>query len=415
MTALLDRQTIRKPGPTAEESGHIASLDGIRGLAILLVLIFHFRLETRHVLEGGGLFAYLVEWVGIAGWCGVDLFFVLSGFVITGILWDSRADDRYYTNFYARRALRIFPLFYATLLVVTVFLPATGLAPDPTSSLGGARIWVWLYGSNFLVAHYGRFGFGHFWSLAVEEHFYLIWPAVVAALSRRALMVLCVLIFALSPAVRAVVSWKFGSLAVHQFTPCRLDGLATGAFLALAARGPGGLASLVSKARWAFLLAATAFVSIVLWRGWFTYHDRVVHVGGFSVLAVAFGALLIVVANSPASARVGRFFGFGGLTWLGKVSYGLYILHPLIRQTLLPFLPPDAIAAALHCPTRIGALVQLVLEIGLSLFAAWASWHFLESPILQLKRYFSERDRIEEKATLPNGMLIAQKARIASP
>src|SRR5262245_4715813 len=141
------------------------------------------------------------------GWVGVDLFFVLSGFLITGILFDAKEKERYFRNFYVRRALRIFPLYYAVLALTLLVVPwlTPNLAPDfqPATS---AQAWLWLYAANVLQAYEGSWCLGplnHFWSLAIEEHFYLAWPAVIYLASRRMAMRLCGGLFAASILARA--------------------------------------------------------------------------------------------------------------------------------------------------------------------------------------------------------------------
>jgi peptidoglycan/LPS O-acetylase OafA/YrhL len=154
----------------ATAPSHLAPLDGLRGVAVLLVMVCHFGPELPVATRGANALARVLS----AGWVGVDLFFVLSGFLITRILLAARGSPGYFTNFYARRVLRIFPLYYATLLMVFVVLPWLGVtaAPEPAAS---HQAWLWTYTSNLLVARLRSFVFltpaanlNHFWSLAIE-------------------------------------------------------------------------------------------------------------------------------------------------------------------------------------------------------------------------------------------------------
>src|ERR1700677_2473843 len=185
--------------------GHIPALDGVRGVAILLVLINHFSPEKDY----GNTLAKIFQPVTNSMTVGVDLFFVLSGFLITGILLRSRSSNRYFRNFYSRRALRIFPLYYFVLILLAI-----GLHVIPSwrnlTTLRDAWPWYWFYGTNYLICQTGftfldhaQVSLGHFWSLAVEEHFYLFWPLMVWLLSDRALLRLCIALMVIAPICRA--------------------------------------------------------------------------------------------------------------------------------------------------------------------------------------------------------------------
>jgi peptidoglycan/LPS O-acetylase OafA/YrhL len=173
-----------EPAPSALPRGHIPALDAIRGLAIVVVTLYRF---------GGGGYgparAIDHSWFVELGQRGVDLFFVLSGFLITGILFDAKGKEHYFHNFYVRRALRIFPLYYGALASAIFVLPWMSDSLSESLRLAvDAQAWLWLYGANILQSVRGQWCLGplnHFWSLAIEEHFYLAWPAVIYFTSRR--------------------------------------------------------------------------------------------------------------------------------------------------------------------------------------------------------------------------------------
>ena len=355
-------------------SGHIGALDGIRGLGVILVLFYHYGSSAGAF----GLDNPILRLTGI-GWSGVDLFFVLSGFLITGILFDSKGKKQYFKNFYARRTLRIFPLYYFAAIVIILI--------DMVwrhDLLGGANpIWVLLYVGNFQMAiEGGGSTLDHFWSLAIEEQFYLIWPLVVLSLSRKKLMMVAGAMIVVSPIIRTLmVMNETPDLAVYVLTPARMDGLAMGALIALTVRGPRGIAPLVP---WAWRLgsaAAAAFLFIVVMRRDFSNEDPFILTIGISLLTIMYASLLILALTfRPLSAIM----ELPVMRWFGKYSYGLYVWHPIVNMILL------------HSPLteRFGEMspakgvLLLIMAFMVSVLTALASYKFLESPLLRLKNRF---------------------------
>ncbi|HEY0008435.1 MAG TPA: acyltransferase, partial [Tepidisphaeraceae bacterium] len=217
---------------------HMPAIDGLRGIAILIVMIHHLTPAVS-----GSLFTRRMLEVAHTGWIGVDLFFVLSGFLITAILLRTRSSEDYFINFFARRTLRIFPLYYITLGVLLLGVPALMTMPhvghfmnewfgritrDLQVMLDG-QSWLWMYGTNLKIAIEGeRWGaVNHFWSLAVEEHFYLVWPIVVYYASRAGLIKICMICILGAPVLRAMLMLAgFDSVVPYVLTPCRVDSLA---------------------------------------------------------------------------------------------------------------------------------------------------------------------------------------------
>src|SRR5438067_7660244 len=198
MTAAPVTVTMDRSGAEVDRSlerGHILALDGLRGIAILLVVVCHF-VSNLHIAADG--WAWPLVAIAHAGWTGVDLFFVLSGFLITGILIDARGSDSYFKAFYARRALRIVPAYYGFLFAIFVVLPFLHLGAGNDYMLAREhQSWYWLYLTNVMMAigeipGRGPYPSTLFWSLAVEEQFYLLWPLIVAASPPRTLRKICV-------------------------------------------------------------------------------------------------------------------------------------------------------------------------------------------------------------------------------
>lgn len=382
-------------------------------MAILLVMVFHMSF-----MEGRGSVDSAAKTLISAGWCGVDLFFVLSGFLITGILYDTKANRGYFRLFYARRSLRIFPLYYAVVFASLVLLPAiasylpeAGRAKlDRFGRIEGDEWMYWTYLSNFAIARADQFRHGILdisWSLAIEEQFYLVWPAVVFFFSRRSLLLISVGAVAAAIGFRCWLVYNGASaIAIHVLTPSRIDALAVGAFIALYVREEGGIERLVRVARVVIPVLGAVLVGDLLYRyfthtgakgeeGLFSANLPEIQTMGLTVLAVFFGAILVrAVAKSreemdaPGNSRskLVRLFESPLLRSFGKYSYAMYLFHlplravprDLIFQKKLPFL------AGSQLPAQIAFTVAC---IAVTYVAAWLSWNLYEKHWLSLKRF----------------------------
>jgi peptidoglycan/LPS O-acetylase OafA/YrhL len=362
--------------------GHLATLDGVRGLAILLVLLHNLNVLSGRQTLAGHAFDFFDDF----GWVGVQLFFVLSGFLITGVLLDTKTSDRYYRTFFSRRVLRIFPLYYATLFVAFVLAPLfTAHAPD-----GRHQIWLWTYLSNW-AAPTGRevVEFPHFWSLAVEEQFYLVWPFVVHALATRRLLQLCVVLFLAAFAIRTGLRLVgVGPEPVYMWTICRMDSLAAGAAVAAALRLPS-VADLVGRWRWHIGVAAlfVAVAGFLVTRG----NPRTTLLGqtlGYAILSLTFAVLVFaaVLAQLRGRGPLFRLLAFAPLRALGTYSYGMYVFHVPIHAYLgLPIL--RRLVGDESIGSKIGFLYMAAVT-AITFVAAVISYHLFELPFLRLKRRF---------------------------
>ena len=258
---------------------YIPALDGVRGLAILVVMFCHFVwIQNEMSSPPDGKSRLVIEMLK-TGRYGVDLFFVLSGFLITGILYDAKGDKHYFRNFYARRTLRIFPLYYCVLLIAFVIAPLfVHWTSNGERQVVHNQAWLWLYMGNVKNSFVGpeffqqdRLRMGHFWSLAIEEQFYLVWPLLILLLNRRSAMIACVGLIVGAPLLRigrmSGLPYPKGLFAAIYFTFCKLDTLALGALMALAARSPGGLVRYAKLAPWVFLLCG-AMIAPMLFIKW---------------------------------------------------------------------------------------------------------------------------------------------------
>jgi peptidoglycan/LPS O-acetylase OafA/YrhL len=371
---------------------HISALDGLRGLAVVMVMLFHTGLTYHRRTVVDSMMGHLLD----LGVHGVDVFFVLSGFLITGILVDAKGSRGYFRNFYVRRSLRIFPLYYFVLVVLFIVIP---LVWHPSSSayhrLEANQAWYWSYLVNVLIATHGDaaapINTAHFWSLAVEEQFYLVWPLVASILSRAKLKAACVWLLLVSLSIRCLVmasGLRFSVEIVHHVTPARIDGLVVGALVAIICREQGGIDRLRTWIRPLVLGSLTAVIAvIVLDHVLFPNTHALNFTLGFTVKAVFFASILIAALVAQPNASVRRFFESRVMRTFGRYSYGLYVYHYILILVLVTFVFPRVtpiVGDSGIMPTAALAFATFVSS-GL---VAWLSFTFLEKPILGLKRHF---------------------------
>ena len=355
---------------------HMPALDGLRGVAIGLVFLHHC--EPRMQRLGAGSVA---AW----GWCGVDLFFVLSGFLITGIVLDGRDRPRFFRNFYARRGLRIWPLYA---LVVPLNFWLCGRSNTWMQGTGEASWFASAWWLNFALfvqnLSPGLTGTLYpSWSLAIEEQFYLLWAPVARFLPIAGLYGVLGATLATSPLCRAY--WR-SFTAVH--TLYHLDGLAAGSLAALALRTIA--LSRRQWRRWSVGLAATG-LGITVWAA--QGHGSLLDTG----IAMGFTGLVLLTAGSTASMdRTGsswaaiaehiwqRPLRAAPMRFLGRISYGFYLTHVIVFAML------GGVDAYLdHWYAGVGADLAIVgMRFVAAAGVATLLWYGLESPLLRLKRYF---------------------------
>lgn len=368
--------------------GHSPPLDGLRGLAILLVLAHHLTIVRSDVPFDASALTLLHT-----GWVGVDLFLVLSGFLITGILLDARDSERYFVSFYTRRTLRIFPLYY---LVVFLSYHVVPLSPTWERRLVGPgpiphEGYFWSFLSNFVFAEQDQFQHGILtvaWSLAIEEQFYLLWAVIVWLCPPRWLGVVCVLLVIGAPILRAIASVTGATLIqIHVQTPYRADALATGAWLAWTLRQPTA-SSLWRFGPWAALAGVAGVVGLVWWDGHNTWNTWGKQSVGYSFLALMSGGLLVSAHTRPPGSWWPRLFSASWLRSVGRYSYCLYLIHLPVMWTM-----KDLVFDPTSAPRLFGSAMPAQALFWLVAFApafalAWLSWRCFEQPILRLKRFF---------------------------
>ncbi len=370
------------PAHPVSPPARLPTLDGLRAIAILLVVPHNLNL----MVASGGVAHLFVEAL-YRGWIGVQLFFVLSGFLITGILLDARDASDYYRSFFVRRVLRIFPLYYATLVVLFVLLPALGFLPSSVQRDPMVELSYWAYFSNWYGPfHQGPDPVSHFWSLALEEQFYLLWPFVMHR--RRAVWVmrLCLTIAAASLLLRVVMLLAgTPTQAIYTFLVTRMDALALGGAAAAAFRVPSVASWTLNHRR--LLLGASLFSLVVgaaISRG-YSFTDPLTLSLGLTFLALAFALL---VAAGVAADQLGPGGWLGALRWsflrrVAKYSYAMYVL-----SVPLHFLVGKPALSALGLSASDSILVgftYIIAGTALSFLAAAASFHLFEVHFLNLK------------------------------
>lgn len=368
---------------------HLPQLDGLRGLAILLVTVYRFG-RTIPESHAGNTFVQAIE----LGTHGVELFFVLSGFLITGILLDTRGQTYQLRNFFARRSLRIFPLYFAALLLCIWLVPALASAIGATSieqafaPAQDQQFYLWCYLTNVQMSVVDAWCFGpldHFWSLAVEEHFYLLWPLIIVYCRSRWL-----LWGTLGVAIGCVITrtgWlAFGgnATAAEVLTIWRCEGLLMGAFVSMLVRLPNDAWKRCARITgWAWLPLASVAIAL-------DAIDRRLWMVNTTMWSALWFCLLLNLLASPKTGALAQFFQRGWLRSLGKLSYGMYVF----QAPLLPLVAALGWTAGVSLPLD---LLYVVSMFALTVVVAWCSWHLFEKHWLRLKDYFPQSQTVRAK------------------
>lgn len=371
------------------------SLDGVRGVAILLVLG-----HNLDVLDDvPGRVSHALGLAGDVGWIGVQLFFVLSGLLITAILLRTRESLSYVRSFFARRVLRIFPLYYAVLVLAFVLLPLLArvspaidaMVPPALVRDAANQIWLWTYLGNWSsIWGAASDAFPHFWSLSVEEQFYLVWPFVVRRFHARIVavcVVLSIVAFASRLALRLAHADPHGP---YTFTICRMDALGCGAALAALLRRDAFVEALRRRAAWIAAGAAALFVVGAGVSGLYARTGFADQTFGYSILSVVFAAFvaLAVLGDADGRGALRRVLTSRVLRVYGKYSYGVYVFHSPLHlfvglRALRAFVPDG------H-PRTLGVALAYMTALALaSLMIAVVSYHAFESRFLRLKDRFA--------------------------
>ena len=348
---------------------HYPALDGLRGLAILLVVVYH----------NFGFINYF-----FFGWLGVDLFFVLSGFLITDILLRTVNKPRYLANFYLRRVLRIFPLYYLFVLLALFVLPR--LSPHfDISYYYDNQVYIWTYLQNWLYIfkpHDGTNAMHHLWSLAVEEQFYLFWPLVILIIRNPKYLLLFI-----SLALAAVIGLRLWIWMHHVadlayfnlYTFSRVDGICIGTMVALLLHINADF--LKKYTYWIVLFFAFMNFAFYFVNSRYHFSFPYLALAGYSTFAMMFG-LLVNEAVTGGTPFITRLFSLAPLRFFGRISYGFYMFHwpvyLLLSPILFQWLAPRLQGHGLHFVVSTLATIAAII-------ISWFSYRFFERYFLRLK------------------------------
>ncbi|HLH43455.1 MAG TPA: acyltransferase [Bryobacteraceae bacterium] len=351
-------------------TGHrIPALDGLRGFAILIVVLYHCRTLGHPPRAIASLFEI--------GWTGVDLFFVLSGFLITGILLDSRSAPNYFSSFYARRVLRIFPLYY---FAVSLVLIAGSLRLLPSRGRAASPAWCFLFAQNWIFVDVPFLG--HFWSLAVEEQFYLLWPLVVYLFPKRRILPIAVAGSAAAVPLRlALMLAGVNPNYIYWNTFARMDALLIGAACACLLKEGRWREQLARHAKWLWCIPLFTLPGLKFLLKGFRIAPATQRFG-YTIVALSYACLLLALAlgRSPLQS----FFGSGPMRALGRYSYAAYVWHPLILAAVLTL-------ERYLWGSQLPWFLNLPFVWSVVLAASAATYFVIERPFLSLKRHFQPR------------------------
>jgi len=365
------------------------ALDGLRALAITLVFIEHFGGGSH-----GGPILVLFNRLRLFGSAGVSLFFVLSGFLITGILYDTQNDEHYFKNFYARRSLRIFPIFY---LVIAFCLALTPILHFPLQ--WGHLSFLFYLGNFFANSNWSLYdlessthpllsiNLAHFWSLFVEEQFYLIWPVVVFWIRDRRKLIkvsftIILAVLLLRVAMVSILPINVATQFAFRMLPTRADDLLMGGALALILRGP-------EECRWLrrswflFGFGVVAFFSIACWRGNFGFIDPYNLTVGLTLVSIASAGLIGLAIQ--AGTITFRILSTPLLRMIGRYSYGFYVYHILFYKAQIAYF---LWCMALFRSMAIAGLIYSSTYYAATLVVSRFSYQLYESRFLAMKSHF---------------------------
>lgn len=351
-------------------TSHMAGIDVLRGLAILMVIVFHGMAYSAPELKWG---AWLPDQIFLLtgwGWLGVNLFFILSGFLITGILDDTLQQKNYYGRFYIRRALRILPVYLCTLALAWA-----------TRSITGNYVVVCIFFLANMPGVFLRHGYKLYpplWSLAVEEQFYLVWPSLYRILKRTGMFYVSLALIVICPILRALA---FAGM-LHTGDPLSktwmiADNLAIGAILAILVRSSRVTVKMFAAIGWAQFAAGVLGLSVLFGLHRMDRPDPLRNSAGLTCFMLVFSSMVVLMLCIFRTRRLPRFLRF--FVFFGDISYGLYLIHMLMLQYY------DRLAGDRFRNDPRQLVLRFAVANAIAIGIATLSRKYFESPILRLK------------------------------
>ncbi|WP_263358724.1 acyltransferase family protein [Acidicapsa ligni] len=385
----------------------LSQLDGIRGFAIAAVLADHLgSIIGLGISRNPVLLA--IDNLMLAGWLGVDVFFVLSGFLITGIILKDRSEPGFWSNFYLRRAFRILPAF-AVIFTITL-VAAHYFAPQIHVTSGYVLPAIFFLANWTAVTQTEMPWLGHIWSLAVEEQFYFLWPQAAKRLNKVTLLKLALALVVASELLRVLLAVIYvrGEI-IFKITPTRIDGLSIGAALAVGITLPEVQRFLANWWRRIAIVAAALLCCI-----FFAFHGSLAPISKWSQIfaippAIVLTSMLIFGAlESALPSGLARFFGNPVMTYLGRRSYALYLIHGPLRVAVQASRVHGTLA---NLPQGVGVDILLVLSIlVISLILSELSWRLIEMPAQNLRHRLMRKKEDGTPGHLPEEEVIVRLA-----
>lgn len=367
-------------------------------MAIGLVVLHHFIYQF-HPPMSETLWAITAP-ITRLGWSGVDLFFILSGFLIGGILVDARESEHYYVTFYIRRAFRILPLY-----LVLIFLGFLVVELSSRFGQGAGSIPIYPAPWRFYLTFTQNFYFGRHtetaswylqptWSLAIEEQFYLTLPLLIRKVSKERLLALSAGMALFFCALRSFLFWH-GTINLMQcyvLPYCRFDSLFIGVTCAMLVRKPTLYSYLQKHPSSAIGIGIVTGGSFLLMDPHLWYRNPLLHTAGFTIIGLFFASLMMLVLVRPASV-ISRAFSYGPLMRLGTISYCVYLIHGPVLVIV------DSLLRRWFNLSEVQVWATTILGAVMTIFVAWVSWAIFESRMIGLGHRFAyERARALEPA-----------------
>lgn len=369
-----------------QNQGHIFELDGLKGVAILIIMLRHFYNEEL-MLTGHPILGPVITKLAIAGNYGVEIFFVLSGFLATQTLLKSKNESKYYIKFYTRRILRICPLYYGTLILIFYILPLIVTFDAAAKDISSRQIWLWIFLSNLPWSGGGWdssniFKLGHLWFLCVVVHFYIIWPIIIYKLKNQNVINICLAGLASCLLLRSFYTITGWPLLFTWTTITKFDGLLFGALLAVGIKLDNNRIMQKYLSEITLLSGIIFFCLIFIPREMMSDHTQFWWVPTETISVIFIGCMLIHILKKK-NILLQKLTNNKLLITFGKYSYGLFIIHNIFLPLFKWLFKPEELSTIMNAPI-FAQIIYYIFSIAVSFIFAFASWHLFEKHFIRI-------------------------------